>query len=93
MRRRQPGWKTSLVCVLPNKPGALVRALRPFADRGLNLTRIESRPIRDAPFEYRFHIDVGPSDDPRQVTAAIGELRRSSRVMRVLGVYPAIMGA
>src|SRR5687767_14629401 len=93
MRRRQPGWKTSLVCVLPNEPGALARALQPFAKRGMNLTRIESRPIRDAPFEYRFHIDVGPSEDPRKAAAAISELRGCSRAVRVLGVYPAIMGS
>jgi prephenate dehydratase len=93
VRRLKAGWKTSLVCVLSNEPGALVRALQPFAKRGLNLTRIESRPIRDAPFEYRFHIDVGPSDDPRKAAAAISELRGCSRAVRVLGVYPAIMGS
>jgi prephenate dehydratase len=93
LRRRQAGWKTSLVCVLPNEPGALARALQPFAKRGLNLTRIESRPIRDAPFEYRFHIDVGPTDDPRKAVAAVSELRGCSRAVRVLGVYPAIMGS
>lgn len=93
LRRRQAGWKTSLVCVLRNHPGALARALQPFAKRGLNLTRIESRPIRDAPFEYRFHIDVGPSEDPGKTTAAISELRACSRAVRVLGVYPVIMGS
>ena len=93
MRRHKPGWKTSLVCVLPNEPGALVRALQTFSKRDLNLTRIESRPIREAPFEYRFHIDVGPSEDPRKTAAAISELRGCSRAVRVLGVYPAIMGS
>ena len=93
MRRHKPGWKTSLVCVLPNEPGALARALQTFSKRDLNLTRIESRPIRDAPFEYRFHIDVGPSEDPRKAAAAISELRGCSRAVRVLGVYPAIMGS
>lgn len=82
------GWKTTLVCVLPNEPGALVRALRPFDERGLNLTRIESRPIREAPFEYRFHIDVGPAADAPSVRQAIAALRRTSQSLRVLGVYP-----
>ena len=74
---------------------SLVRlaSCRSFAKRELNLTRIESRPIRDAPFEYRFHIDVGPSDDPRKATAAISELRGYCKAVRVLGVYPAIMGS
>jgi prephenate dehydratase len=80
--------KTSLVCVLHNRPGALVQALAPFEKLELNLTRIESRPIPDAPFEYQFHIDIGPSDDNEAVRRAIAELRRRSKSVCVLGTYP-----
>jgi prephenate dehydratase len=88
LRRPQPGWKTTLVCVLPNESGALVRALRHFEMRGLNLTRIESRPIPEAPFEYRFHLDIGPAPDPAVVMGAIASLRRTSLSLRGLGAYP-----
>lgn len=80
--------KTSLVCVLKNRPGALAHALKPFADAGLNLSRIESRPIPASPFEYQFHLDVGPAIDAGAVQRAVSALRRHSRSVRVLGTYP-----
>lgn len=83
----QSGRKTSLLCVLPNEPGSLVRALTALADRGLNLSRLESRPTRETPFEYQFHLDVDPTDDVLALDSAIDELRRRSRSVRVLGHY------
>jgi prephenate dehydratase len=79
--------KTSMMCVLPNEPGALARALQLFAANGLNLSRIESRPIRESPFEYRFYLDVDPSDDAGAVREAVIALRAYSRSFRVLGHY------
>lgn len=91
--QRQPrllaALKTSLVCVLRNEPGSLFTALRPFAEQGLNLSRIESRPIPEAPFEYCFHLDIAPAPEVTQLKEAIAALRRCSRSVRVLGVYPA----
>jgi prephenate dehydratase len=83
-----PAYKTTLVCVLGNEPGALVRALLPFSSRGLNLCRIESHPTRETPFEYAFHLDVAPAGDTAQLGEAIEELRRVSLAVRVLGHYP-----
>lgn len=85
----QAGRKTSLVCVLPNEPGTLVRALQPFADLGLNLCRIESRPVREAPFEYQFHLDISAAEDVAALEEAVGRLRARSRSFRILGQYPA----
>lgn len=85
----QPGWKTTVVCVLRNEPGALVQALLPFSTRGLNLCRIESRPTRETPFEYGFHLDICPTADVAGLRDAIEALGRSSRSLRVLGHYPA----
>jgi prephenate dehydratase len=86
-----PGWraghKTSLFCVLPNEPGSLVRALQSLSSRGLNLSRIESRPIRERPFEYGFHIDVGPAPDLDALAAAIDDLASRCRQLQVLGHY------
>jgi prephenate dehydratase len=79
--------KTSLVCVLANAPGALAHALMAFADQGLNVSRLESRPIRESPFEYRFFLDVDPTADAAALAAAMASLRACSRVLRVLGHY------
>ena len=82
-----PAYKTTLVCVTLNEPGALVPALVPFSSRGLNLSRIESHPTRETPFEYAFHLDIAPAGDVAQLSDAIEGLRRVSRSVRVLGHY------
>jgi prephenate dehydratase len=88
-----PGYKTTVVCRLRNEPGALMRALQVFADRGLNLTRIESRPTRETPFEYGFHLDISPTSSIASIQTALDELSRIARSMRVLGHYPATTSA
>jgi prephenate dehydratase len=70
-------------------PGWLVRCLSEFAERGVNLTRIESRPRRQRLGEYMFFLDLeGRRDDPA-VAAAIAGLRANADVVRVLGSFPA----
>jgi prephenate dehydratase len=79
--------KTTLVFRVANQPAALFKSLRPFAERGVDLSKLESRPVPGAPFEYLFYLDlVGPADD--KVADAIEELRRLSLSVRVLGTYP-----
>ena len=80
--------KTSLVLSTANKPGALYHLLKPLAERGISLTRIESRPSRTAAWEYVFFVDVdGHRSDPA-VAEALQELEQQAAWLRVLGSYP-----
>ena len=81
-------WKTSIVYTTRNIPGALFRSLSAFALRDLNLTKIESRPLRGKPWEYLFYVDFeGKQDDP-VAQKALGHLGELADFMRVLGTYP-----
>lgn len=83
--------KTTLVVHLPSdRAGALLEMLEQFAVRGVNLSRIESRPIGDRPGEYAFSIDaLAHIDEARMAEVLIG-LRRTNPVVRFLGSYPAV---
>jgi prephenate dehydratase len=80
--------KMSIALRLAHKPGALLSALAPFSRHGVNLQKIESRPIHGRPFEYQFYLDV-EADSPGQLDAAISETLRATSELRVLGLYPA----
>ncbi len=81
--------KTSILFATAHAPGALVRALSPFAFRGINLLRLESRPVPGQPFEYRFYLDAGGDAAGEELAAALRELATAARAMTVLGSYPA----
>jgi prephenate dehydratase len=70
-------------------PGWLVRCLSEFAERDVNLTRIESRPRRQRLGEYMFFLDLDGAADDRPVASAIDALRGHADVVRVLGSFPA----
>ncbi|HOC19730.1 MAG TPA: ACT domain-containing protein, partial [Vicinamibacterales bacterium] len=81
--------KGSLVLTAEDRPGALADALGVFAARGLNLSRIESRPTRIRPGTYAFLIDfIGRPGDP-EVESALASLRSQCLSLKVLGFYPA----
>ena len=80
--------KTSLVLVTGNVPGALHRALQPFADRRLNLSKLESRPLGDQPWQYRFYLDVETGIHEPPFEEALEEVRGEAAVVEVLGSYP-----
>ncbi len=79
---------TTLMFAVRNVPGSLHRCLGAFADRGVNLSRLESRPSRTTRWEYVFWVDLdaGPTD-PRAI-AALEDLQREAAMVRVLGSYP-----
>jgi prephenate dehydratase len=81
-------WKTSLVFSTHNVPGALFRALSAFALRDLNMTKIESRPLRGKPWEYLFYLDFMDRVDTPNAQNALNHLRELADFLRVLGCYP-----
>ncbi len=81
--------KTSLVLSLADRPGALGEILMRFAARGLSLTKIESRPLPDAPFTYRFYIDVLGHAASVPFAAVLEEIGPLTTELRVLGTYAA----
>jgi len=78
--------KVSLALRLAHQPGALLAALRPFADHGINLLKIESRPIHGRPWEYQFFLDVQASQ-PGKLHEALHEVRGATSFFRFLGSY------
>ena len=84
--------KTSLVYSLEHKPGALYRALGVFAKSKINITKIESRPAKQRPWEYVFFLDFeGHIEDP-VCARLIRDLRKKTTFLKALGSYPAWTG-
>lgn len=80
--------KTSLIFTARHLPGSLYQCLGEFAERNLNLTKIESRPRRNRPWQYLFYLDFeGYWQDPVAEAALLGLLRRAGFV-KMLGSYP-----
>ena len=79
--------KLSLVIELPHQPGALHNALDPFARRGIDLLKIEGRPVKGRPWEYCFYLDLRSSPNDVEVTTALDELRDRRVETRILGAY------
>ena len=81
--------KTSLVLTTPHRHGALAHCLNVVAEHGLNLTKLESRPVPRRPWEYMFYVDVEGSLAEAPVAAAVAALRADCPYLKVLGSYPA----
>jgi prephenate dehydratase len=79
---------TTLVFAVRNVPGSLHRCLGAFAARGLNLSRLESRPTRAARWEYVFWVDLDADAADPTAAAALDDLRREAAMVRILGSYP-----
>jgi len=86
MGAREPN-KTTVVFTLPNTPGSLFKALSVFALRDINLTKLESRPIRGRPWEYLFYVEIDARRDDLSCARALTHLAEFARWMRVLGTY------
>jgi prephenate dehydratase len=80
--------KISLAMRLAHKPGALLASLEPFANHGVNLLKIESRPIHGRPWEYQFYLDV-EAEEPELLELALKDAAEATSELRVLGKYAA----
>ena len=80
--------KTSLVFSVKDKPGVLHRMLQPFATSRINLSKIESRPLKDKPWEYMFFLDLRGHRQQGAVKRALARLEKSCVFLKILGSYP-----
>ncbi|CAB1128323.1 Prephenate dehydratase [Candidatus Hydrogenisulfobacillus filiaventi] len=80
------GWKTAVVFDAPNLPGSLMRALQPFAERGINLSKIQSLPRPHVPFAFRFWIDC----EERDLSPVLPDFAARVEGYRILGSFPVV---
>ena len=87
---RSGAWKTTLVLSIPNRPGSLFKVTAALALRDLNLTKIESRPLRGKPWEYLFYIDLQGHQQDEATRNALKHLSEITSIVKVLGSYQAV---
>jgi chorismate mutase/prephenate dehydratase len=80
--------KTSIIFAATHTPGALYHALGEFAKRDINLTKIESRPTRQKPWEYNFYLDFEGHRTEENCSVALKALEKSALFIKILGSYP-----
>jgi prephenate dehydratase len=85
--------KTSLVFATENTPGALYHCLGTFVTRGINLTKLESRPSKDKPWEYVFYVDFEGHTEDNTCGQALAALQGITRFLKILGSYPKTGGS
>jgi chorismate mutase/prephenate dehydratase len=80
--------KTSIIFAATHTPGSLYNALGEFAKRDINLTKIESRPTRQKPWEYNFYLDFEGHRTEENCAAALKALEKNALFIKILGSYP-----
>ena len=80
--------KTSIVFSVKHKPSALFEFLKALAARNINLTKIESRPKRQTPWEYNFYLDFEGHREEAHIKETLDELEQMSTYFKILGSYP-----
>ncbi len=80
--------KTSIVFAVKHQPGTLYESIKEFASRNINLTKVESRPTRQRPWEYNFYIEFTGHRQDKEALEALKKLEETSIFVKVLGSYP-----
>jgi chorismate mutase/prephenate dehydratase len=80
--------KTSILFSISHAPGSLYQALKPFSEKGINLTKIESRPIKGKPCEYIFFVDMEGHATDGPIREVMSDLSRNALFLKLLGSYP-----
>jgi chorismate mutase/prephenate dehydratase len=86
---------TDVTCLLfsvDDSPGSLFGVLRHFADRGVNLRKLQSRPVPHGSWDYVFYVELGAHATERPVTTALEAIKRSTKYLKVLGSFPVATG-
>ena len=87
--RRHGTWRTALSFVTDHRPGALVRAIEPLAQRSIDMVQLVSRPIPSTPWRYRFDAVLGGHPLDETLAAALREMHAETAYLRVFGSYRA----
>ena len=82
-------WRTAFTFVTDHRPGALHRAIEPFARHGIDLVQLVSRPIPETPWKYCFHAVLAGHPLDASIAGALAEVRAGARRLKVFGSYPA----
>lgn len=80
--------KTSLIMSAPNRTGALHELLAPLSAAGVSMTRLESRPARNALWEYVFYVDIDGHAEEPAIKSALADLAQRAAYLKILGAYP-----
>ena len=80
--------KTSIIFATPDSPGSLHRALASFAQRKINLAKIESHPVKERMWEYLFFVDMIGHMRDKAVKSCLKELKDKTIYLKILGSYP-----
>jgi prephenate dehydratase len=80
--------KTSIIFAIKHIPGALYNILEKFNANKINLTKIESRPTKNTPWEYNFYVDFEGHQDDKNILDTIEKIRPNTTFLKILGSYP-----
>ena len=83
---------TCLLFSVDDQPGSLFGVLRHFAERGVNLRKLQSRPVSHGDWDYVFYVELGAHATERSVTTALEAIKRSTKYLKVLGSFPVASG-
>jgi len=86
--RKGVNYKTSIICGIKDRPGALFNLIKPFNDYKINMTKIESHPTKRKPWEYLFFIDFEGDISNKKIIKALKVVEKNSTFLKILGSYP-----